>query len=118
MNTQGISKTKNGYSKDGAYTCYYDNGNKKSLTTYNKGRVNGEDFEWYENGTNKLEGEYFEDEKKLTLQHKINQFWDANGVRKVLNGNGFFEDKDKSESSKGEIKNGIKEGIWEGLFKN
>lgn len=54
--------------------------------------------------------------KKKISQLKINQFWDVDGVQKVVDGNGFFEDKDENESSKGEIKNGLKEGVWEGFF--
>jgi hypothetical protein len=78
--------------------------------------VNGKDFEWYENGNKKLEGEYFEDENKHTNQHKIYQFWNESGLQKVIDGNGFFEDQGKKEFSKGEIKNGFKEGPWEGSF--
>lgn len=113
---EGTSTNKNGNSKEGILTYYHKNGNKKSLTNYVKGRVNGIDLEWYENGAKKLEGENIEDEKKKISQLKINQFWDLNGVQKVADGNGFFEDKDKNESSKGEIKNGLKEGVWEGSF--
>lgn len=112
----GTSKTKEGNTKEGKLTYYYENGNKKSMTNYINGRVNGQDFEWYENGNKKLEGEYIEDEKKRTSQHKIDQFWDANGVQKIINGNGFFEDLGENESAKGEIKNGFKEGDWEGSF--
>lgn len=116
MRMEGISKTYDGYSKEGNVFYYYKNGNKKSTANYIKGRVNGKDNEWYENGTKKLEGEFIEDEKKRTTQHKINQFWDVNGVQKVIDGNGFFEDKGENEYSKGEIKNGFKEGDWEGTL--
>ncbi len=115
---EGTSTNNTGNSKEGILTYYYKNGNKKSLTNYVKGRENGIDLEWYENGSKKLESEYIEDRKKLTATHKIIQFWDANGVQKVMNGNGLFEDKDEYEYSKGEIKNGYKEGFWEGSIKN
>ena len=116
MRMQGTSKNSSGYSYEGEVTNYYKNGTKKAVTNYIKGRVNGICHQWYENGTKKLEGENIEDEKKKTSILKINQFWDLNGVQKVVDGNGFFEDKDEKESSKGEIKNGFKEGTWEGLF--
>lgn len=116
LETEWTSANKEGYSIEGKQTCYYENGNKKSVTNYIKGRVNGKDFEWYENGNKKLEGEYFEDENKHTNQHKIHQFWDINGVQEVIDGNGFFENQEKKEFSKGEIKNGLKEGPWEGSF--
>ncbi len=47
---------------------------------------------------------------------KTNQFWDENGIQKVVDGNGFFEEKGENESSKGEFKNGFKDGDWEGSF--
>lgn len=118
MRMEGISETNNGNSKEGIVTYYYKNTNKKSTTNYVKGRVNGINLEWYENGNKKLEGEYIEDEKKMTAIHKIYKFWDINGIQKVADGIGFFEDKDENEYSKGEIKNGFKEGVWEGSFKN
>lgn len=117
LRMEGNSKTNNGYSHEGEVTYYHKNGAKKSISNYIKGRVNGKDFEWYENGNKKSEGEYIEDEKKRTTQHKINQFWDANGAQKVVDGNGFFENKDDNKSEKGAIKNGFKEGTWEGSFK-
>lgn len=118
LRMEGISKTSNGNSYEGEVTYYHKNGTKKSIANYSKGHAIGKDYQWYENGSKKLEGEYIEDEKKKTSQHKINQFWDLNGVQKVVDGNGFFEDKDDNESEKGEIKNGFKDGTWEGSFKN
>jgi len=118
LRMEGISKTYDGYNKEGNVTYYYKNGTKKSATNYIKGRVNGKDYEWYENGNKKLEGKYIEDEKKRTTEHKIEQFWDENGVQKVIDGNGFFEDKGENEYSKGAIKNGFKDGVWEGSFLN
>lgn len=117
LQMEGTSGNKEGYSKEGEITYYYENGKKKSVTNYIKGRVNGKDFEWYDNGNKKLEGEYIKDEKKRTAQHKINQFWDINGVQKITDGNGFFEDEGEFDTSKGEIKNGFKENLWEGTFK-
>lgn len=117
LQLEGTSTNKEGFSKEGEVTYYYENGKKKSITNYIKGRVNGKDAEWYDNGNKKLEGEYIEDEKKRTAQHKIDQFWDINGLQKITDGNGFFEDQGESESSKGEIKNGFKEGLWEGTYK-
>jgi antitoxin component YwqK of YwqJK toxin-antitoxin module len=116
LRMEGTSKTSNGNSHEGEVTYYYKNGTKKSIANYGKGHAIGKDYQWYENGSKKLEGEYIEDEKKKTSQHKINQFWDLNGVQKIVDGNGFFENKDENESEKGEIKNGFKEGVWEGLF--
>jgi len=124
LKMEGISTNKEGFPIEGEQTYYYENGNKKSITNYIKGLANGQDIEWYENGNKKLEGEYIEDKKKRTSQNKINQFWNEDGVQKVVDGNGFFEGKLEKEGfegfeeiSKGEIKNGFKEGTWEGLSK-
>ena len=51
---EGTSKTKEGYPKEGELTYYYENGNKKSVSNYTKGRAYGKDFGWYENGNKKL----------------------------------------------------------------
>lgn len=117
LQMEGTSKTKDSYTKEGEVINYYENGKKKSVSNYIKGRTNGRDFQWYENGNKKLEGDYIEDEKKRTTKHKIDQFWDISGAQKVINGNGYFEDQEENESSKGELKNGYKEGFWEGAFK-
>jgi len=117
LRMEAISKTYTGFSKEGEATYYYKNGTKKSVTNYIKGRANGNNLEWHENGNKKLISEYIEDEEKNTTQLKINQFWDKNGLQKVTDGNGFFENAEENGFEKGEIKNGSKEGVWEGSFK-
>lgn len=42
----------------GDFVYYYENGNKKIICIYLKGRLFGNKIEWYENGKKKLEGEY------------------------------------------------------------
>jgi len=114
LRMEGISTNYAGFTKDGEATYYYKNGSKKSVTNYIRGRVNGKSIEWYENGNLKFEGEYIEDKQKLTSQFKTNQFWNKDGVQQVTDGNGFFENVDENESSKGAITNGFKDGDWEG----
>lgn len=116
----GTSNTKEGFTREGQITYYYENGNIQSVTNYIKGRKNGKETEWYENGTKKLEGEYLEEDKKFTAKHRIDQFWDENGVQKVINGNGDYqENTEKSLNSEkgaafGKIKNGFKDDVWQG----
>nr|WP_315145232.1 energy transducer TonB [uncultured Flavobacterium sp.] len=117
LQLEGITLNKEEFRKEGVITYYYENGKKKAVTSYAKGRPNGIDIQWYENGNKKLEGIYIANEEKRTSQYKIDQFWDVNSVQKVVDGNGFFEDQDENEYSKGEIKNGFKEGNWEGTLK-
>lgn len=103
--------------KTGTFVYYHENGNKKSITNYKLDKKYGEYFEFYENGNKKEVGENILDDKKNKSDYKIKQFWDINGVQKVTDGNGFFEDQKENEFEKGEIKNGFKHGIWEGSFK-
>jgi antitoxin component YwqK of YwqJK toxin-antitoxin module len=114
LQMEGTSKTKDDKSKEGEFVFYYENGNKKAVTHYIKSRPNGKSTEWYENGNKKIEREFIENKKNRPAQIKINQFWDANGVQKVVDGNGFLEDQGENESVKGALKNGFKEGTWEG----
>lgn len=114
---EGTSKTKDAMLRDGECIFYYENGNKKIITNYVKSRPNGKCFEWYENGNKKLEGEYIEDEKTFFGELKINQFWDANNVQKVIDGNGDYEDVGEKSFASGKIKNGFKDGFWQGYDK-
>ena len=117
LQLEGTTLNKEVYRKEGVITYYYENGNKKAITSYSLGRPNGINIQWYKNGNKKLEGMYIENKEKRTSQNKIDQFWDINSVQKVADGNGFFEDQDENGYSKGEIKNGFKDGNWEGSLK-
>lgn len=64
---EGTSKASNGYLYEGEVTSFYKNGTKKSLVNYSNGLAKGKNYQWYENGTKKLEGENIEDEKKEDL---------------------------------------------------
>lgn len=99
---------------NGKRFVWHKNGNKRLEEEYIEGVKVGRDIVWYENGSKKLEGEYIKEDKNYKSYHKINQFWDENGVQKVFDGNGLFSDQNGSEYAKGELKNGIKIGVWEG----
>lgn len=103
-----------GLTKTGGFRSFYENGNRKSIKNYKEGKVVGLYFDFYENGKNKLEAEDIEDPKSHDKRIKINQFWDSDGVQKVVDGNGFFDSVYKFGFEKGEVKNGFKVGSWEG----
>lgn len=103
--------------KTGTFVYYYENGNKKSIANYKLDKEYGEYFEFYENGNKKEEGENILEDKKNKSEHKINQFWDINGVQKVTYGNGDYEENNEILFAFGKVKNGFKEGSWEGHHK-
>lgn len=106
---------------EGTVIYWYENKNKKSVVNYSKGKRIGKDLEWYENGNKKLDGDYIEDAKNKTSILKINDFWDADGVQKVTNGDGEYEENNKEKHNfenlhygHGNLKNGVKDGVWQG----
>ncbi len=113
---EGHSKTVDVISKEGIFVFYYENGYKKSITNYNKNRVIGKNEEWYENGTKKSEGEYYESQKGFNSDNKLYQYWNTEGKQTVTDGNGYFEEKGEGYSNSGNIKDGLKEGTWKGEY--
>lgn len=114
---KGTSKSKDKMIKDGTFTFYYENGNKEAVANYVNGATHGIATQWYENGQKKSESEFIYDKTKRTFKRKFDNYWDENGEQKLINGNGFFEDKDdRNEPSKGEVKNRSKEGTWTGYL--
>lgn len=117
LEKEGMSRNKEGDSKEGEFIFYYENGTKKSATNFIKNRLNGLDSRWYENGKIKQEGEYIVDERKNESEYKVNQFWDNSGVQKVTDGNGDYEEVGEKTFGSGKVKNGYKDGLWEGYDK-
>ncbi|WP_418262581.1 energy transducer TonB [Flavobacterium faecale] len=110
---------------DGKNSSWYDNGNQKSTSFYIRGGVNGKVTDWYENGNKKSEVVYEFITTKLsatttskTTEVKINQFWDENGVQKVIDGNGDYEIDENNFYAQGKVKNGYYDGVWKGNYKN
>lgn len=114
LQMEGISKTKDYLSKEGEFTYYYENGNKKSKSNYVKSKLIGLHEEWYENGLKKLEGEYLNSEDRITNVLKINQFWNRDNEQTVKNGEGFYEEIEINFSESGNVKEGLRDGIWKG----
>lgn len=109
----GTIKSAEKKTKIGSFTFFYESGIKKSIEIYNDGFLQSQ-YDFYENGTKKLVTDVQASILHLSDLKKISQFWNENGQQKVIDGDGFFEIKDKDNSEKGEVKNGLKNGLWEG----
>lgn len=115
LKMKGMSSNGDYLRKEGQFVFYYENGNKKSTANYIKNFTNGKEFKWYENGNKKEDGEYIlTDEKRKEYEYKVNQFWNSDGVQKVIDGNGDYEEINKHFYGSGKVKDGFKDGIWQG----
>lgn len=100
--------------KDGEFIYYYKNGSKESVVNYTEDHKVGKELNWYENQIKKSEKQNLWDPKTKKSQTLILNFWDANKNQTVVDGNGEYEDTEKSVTEKGTVKNGLKQGVWQG----
>lgn len=116
---EGSSLSKESETRTGDFIYYYENGNKKRKEHYGK-KLMGECQEWYEDGTKKSIGEYFESKEGMIQSYfKLYQYWTPDGTQTVINSNGFYESNANDSSESGSIKNGEKDGEWKGnLYKD
>jgi hypothetical protein len=114
----GTSKVKDRLQKEGQFIYYYENGNKESMASYTNGSQTGKQYDWYQNGQRKSETEYYIDNNTRSPSYKIIQFWDINGIQKIIDGNGEYETKTDNFYETGKMANGLKQGIWEGNIKS
>ncbi|MBP6182359.1 energy transducer TonB [Flavobacterium sp.] len=112
--TEGFSKNKDNFEKEGELTLYFENGNKHKICHYLNKKLIGKEFEWYENGNKKREIEYTPTEKESQNKIKIIQYWNKNNIQTIIDGNGDFEESYKEFYGSGKLKNGYKDGIWQG----
>jgi antitoxin component YwqK of YwqJK toxin-antitoxin module len=117
LQMEGTSKTTDPISKEGEFVLYYENGNRKCISNYTNGTLDGIYYELYENGDKKLQGKYILHKNKHFSTLKIKNYWNSNKVQKVTEGIGEYQVNNAEESGKGAIKNGFKEGIWTGKTK-
>lgn len=109
----GNSKSKDHLKHEGIFIFYFENGNKRAVSNYRNSRLEGKQFEWYENGNIQSEIEYPDAQNEPTTSDvKINQFWDKDNTQTIVDGNGYYEFKDNTYSVSGKIKNGVRDGIW------
>ena len=112
---------------EGPCVYYYENGNRKKMETYSDKKINGKQYEWYENGSIKLESEVLFDKKTNNSTTKIIHYWNANNEKKVTDGEGEYEEieflpnsniGEFTVKSNGKIKNYSKDGTWTGESEN
>lgn len=113
----------------GVSSYYYENGNGKKIITYGNSDPSliWKSFEWYENGEKKSEIELVSKKESYRFGNEYGtrpksdlrflQFWDKNGVQKVIDGNGVYEYDDEFECEKGRYAHGHKTGTWVGTDK-
>ena len=126
---KGTTSSKDIMRYSGIKSFYYENGNGKKIINYGNSDPNLilKSFEWYENGERKSEIELATKKEtyhtareygtKIKSDLRLLQFWDKNGVQKVINGNGAYEYDDEFEYEKGRYANGHKIGTWVGTDK-
>lgn len=114
IRTEGYSKDKYNFVKDGEIITYFENGNKQKKSLYSNKILIGKEFEWYENGNPKSVKEFTPEQKESQNKIKILQYWNTDNVQIVIDGNGEYEESSKEFYGKGKLKNGYKDGIWEG----
>lgn len=116
---EGNYLDKDGFKRNGLFTFYYENGNKKETINFEKSLPLGANTTWYENGNKRLEADYIPSEDKTVSNvFLVKQFWDEKNIQKVIDSKGDFEEIEKNFHANGKIKNGLKDGIWTGVCNN
>jgi TonB family protein len=96
---------------EGQQIAYYENGRKKSLSTYKRSRLNGIVQTYFPNGKLYKVSEPSED----IFFNKVIANYDSLGKQLVTDGNGYYkayDDDFKVIAAEGTIKDGKRDGIW------
>lgn len=109
----GTSLNRNCIEPEGQFITYYENGNKKSITTFSNNQKVGKAFNWYESGNPKSEIEYLEN-KKGKAEYKINNYWSPEKEQIVKDGNGEYIVIEKYYEERGKIRDGFEDGEFKG----
>lgn len=99
----------------GELISYYENGNKRQSTIYEKGKRLGKFTSWYEDGTLKEEGSYYPNNSALG-NYKVDNLYNEEKIQTVTNGNGYYQIKNTNIELKGDYKNGYKNNTWTRTF--
>lgn len=97
--------------KEGVCELYHKNGVLSKKLNFKNDTLVGEFTSFYENGKIIVEGDY----KKINNENKllIKNYWDKNGIQKVINYNGVYEViNGYGKLFIGKIKDGLFEGEW------
>ncbi|GIZ08926.1 hypothetical protein FUMI01_16530 [Flavobacterium sp. UMI-01] len=121
------------FTKEGAFTYYYENGNKREVQHYVSSNLSGKYEEWYENGNKKQEGNYIAEKGKKS-EFVVLNYWNKANKQTLIDGTGEYEEniqlplidtlktKKSIELGKGvtygRFENTKKSGEWKGSFPN
>jgi TonB family protein len=118
IRSMGLSRRIDPPLYEGLYRSMYNNGNKKQVATYEKGKLNGQVLNYYPNGqlyTNLVYNNAPPGSELVSYQ--IIGVNDSTGKPLVQDGNGlcaFYDEGFKVVTSRGMIKNGEYDGVWTG----
>ncbi|WP_310144207.1 TonB family protein [Pedobacter africanus] len=104
-----------GISFEGQYISYYRNGNKERTVFYEKSRLNGPAFYFFENGTLRQTLEYVPSKSNYNSDKLIKYQADSLGQVMVKDGNGHIVERSKEFGGsvmEGDYKDGLKHGYW------
>ena len=114
--------------KNGEFNLYFKNGQKKESGSYSIGVKEGLFEEWYSNGQKKGDFLYgsdgsmlarqMDDSSNLDQEFRILNYYDSLGNALTTDGNGTFNEQQRSYEAKGSVENGLKHGKWTGTFNN
>ncbi|OGS81512.1 MAG: hypothetical protein A3G95_07070 [Flavobacteria bacterium RIFCSPLOWO2_12_FULL_31_7] len=103
-------RDKNNFVLNGVCKIFKEN-KVQIISNYINNRLNGEYFEYYEDGKIKIEGEYKIQRDKEIFYYK--NYWDLNGRQIIKDYNGHFEYFHEGKILiEGEIVNGLINGKW------
>jgi antitoxin component YwqK of YwqJK toxin-antitoxin module len=124
---KGSTSTRIGITKTGPFLYFYENGKRRSILNYEKDKLYGNYFEFYENGEKKLEGEWVDNKENVIPNVKVKNCWNEAGIQTIKEGSGLFEEiyfkgslsfrNNVSGFGKGKMSNNLKDSIWTGYNK-
>jgi len=112
---------------EGASLSFFKTGQRRCISTYSKGRLVKDFYEYYPNGKlyqyKKYPEEILKNDLKPTgdnVDFLIQEAYDSLGTVKVKDGNGYYtiyNDDFSQTTEEGPVKNGKKDGLWKGVDK-
>ncbi|NUY82557.1 energy transducer TonB [Flavobacterium sp. MAH-1] len=100
---------------EGVHSEYWENGNKKKTSNYEKGRETGETKSWYENGKPHMTGHWrIWGKTNENRKFVISDFWKESGEQTVTNGKGYYSEEGDVLFEEGPMENEVRVGKWSG----
>jgi len=122
LKSLGLSRKVDPPLYEGTYRSMYDNGSKKQIANFAKGKLTGQVLNYYPNGKLYSCLIYNDAAPGSDLApYQVMQVNDSTGKSLVKDGNGiceFYDNDFRYISSRGMIKNGEYDGLWTGEDRN